>query len=151
MDHSQITKFLFIGRTPTIQEQEFLRRTGVELIINMRFEKRPHPHSLIPTQWFPTVDSPLIWIPIRVLKRGVNAAMEVIDCGGKVYVHCHGGIHRAVAMGSCILIAKGYSPESAMALIKMKRKEADPYIWYIRRQIIRFSKVYVVKSKIISH
>jgi len=142
MNFSKITASLFIGTTPSLKDQEFLKAQGVTLIINMRFERRPHRASSIKTIWLPTIDSPLIWIPVRVLKRGVDAALAIINTEGKVYVHCHGGVHRAVAMGCCILIALGYSPLAAIALIKKQRQRADPDIWYIHRQIIKFAEQY---------
>ena len=140
MDASQITEFLIVGKTPSLKDQGTLKEMGVRLILNMRFEARPHRDSSIQTFWLPTFDSPLVWIPVRTLKKGVDAALGAIQEGAKVYVHCHGGIHRAVAMACCILIAKGYSPESAMTLVKTRRPAADPHIWYIRRQIYRFAK-----------
>jgi protein-tyrosine phosphatase len=141
MDASEITEYLYIGKTPSTKDQAQLLKMGVTLIINMRFEARPRRDSLIQSLWLPTFDSPLIWIPIRVLKRGVDSAYGIIQSGGKVYVHCHGGIHRAVAMGCCILISKGYSPDDAMTLLKTRRPQADPDIWYIRRQIYRFAQI----------
>jgi protein-tyrosine phosphatase len=142
MDFSQITDYLLLGTTPTRNDQEELIDMGVTLIINMQFEKRLQTYSLIPTLWLPTFDSPLIRIPAKVLKKGANAALKVITAGGKVYVHCHGGVHRAVAMGCCILIANGYSVESAMTLVKHRRQKADPEVWYIQRQISLFEKKY---------
>lgn len=142
MDANQITDFLIVGRTPSIVNQGILLDIGVTLVINMRFEKRPHRDSPIRTLWLPTIDSPLIWIPVGTLIRGVDAALRAIQKGGKVYVHCHGGVHRAVAMACCILIARGYSPVDAMNLVKTRRPVADPHIWYIRRQIYRFAENY---------
>jgi protein-tyrosine phosphatase len=71
---------------------------------------------------------------------GAKAALETIQSGGKVYVHCAGGRHRGVAMGSCILIAQGYAAEDAMQLISKRRSYADPQIYYIRARILRFAQ-----------
>ena len=143
MDFSIITETLYVGTTPTLVDQAHLLDLGVELIINMRFEARPRRDSLIPTLWLPTFDSPLIWIPIKVLKNGVEAALETLHAGGKVYVHCRGGKHRAVAMACCILISQGYNIDDAMSLLKTQRSVADPHIWYIRRQIIRYAETWI--------
>jgi hypothetical protein len=118
---------------------------GVKLVINMRWERRPYRDTHekpIPALWLPTFDSPIVLIPVHVLTRGVRAAMPVIEGGGVVYVHCQQGRHRGVAMGSAVLIAKGYAPEEAMRLIKERRSVADPGIWYIRRQIFRFADLW---------
>ena len=90
--------------------------------------------------WLHTFDSPLIPIPVRALIRGVQAALEVIGEGGKVYTHCARGRHRSVAMGAAILIAQGLSPEAAMSLIKERRAVADPYMFYIQRRIMMFAR-----------
>jgi hypothetical protein len=145
MDFSQITDNLFVGTTPRSEAYNTLRSLGVKLVINMRFERRPFPdHHNPPIRalWLPTFDSPLIPIPMRMLERGVRAALETIEGGGKVYVHCAKGAHRGVAMGSAILIALGYAPEQAMQLIMERRKAADPHIWYIRRRILRFAELW---------
>jgi hypothetical protein len=142
MDFSFITDQLFIGETPSPLEYDFLRDLGVRLVINMRIEKRPYFDLGTPPLdflWLPTVDTPGLVIPIRFLIRGVQAALETIRTGGKVYAHCHKGRHRGVAMGASILIALGYDPFEAMELIKQQRPIADPDIFYIRRRILRFA------------
>jgi protein-tyrosine phosphatase len=90
--------------------------------------------------WLRTFDSPFFPIPISKLMTGAKAALETIQFGGKVYVHCAGGRHRGVAMGSCILIAQGYTAEEAMQLISKRRSFADPQIYYIRARIILFAQ-----------
>jgi hypothetical protein len=139
---SQITENLWIGTTPYLHDYELLQLRGVRLVINMRFGRGPLPVFTDPPVnylWLRTFDNPLIPIPIRALIRGVHAALEVINDGGIVYVHCMYGRHRSVAMGSAILIAQGFSPEAAMSLIKKQRKMADPEIFYIRKRIMLFA------------
>ena len=143
MDFSQITDDLFIGMTPSVRDYNTLRALGVKQVINMRIEHRPRKDRHDPPLaflWLPTFDSPLIPIPIKSLQRGAAAALETIRNGGKVYVHCAGGVHRGVAMGACILIAQGHEPEAAMDLIKSRRWLADPRAFYVRSRILRFAK-----------
>jgi protein tyrosine phosphatase (PTP) superfamily phosphohydrolase (DUF442 family) len=142
MNFSKITDSLFIGDTPRRDEYDTLRDLGVRLIINMRFEKYPTRDIHQPPLnflWLPTIDSPVLVIPVRFLVRGVRAALATIREGGKVYTHCAKGRHRGVAMGAAILIALGYDPAEAMQLIKLQRPSADPDIFYIRRRILRFA------------
>jgi len=145
LDLSPITEDLLIGTTPTPQDYYHLRNLGVRLVINMRLEHPPRP-DLHPAPlrflWLPTVDSPLLLIPIRLLRRGAQAALETIRQGGKVYAHCAGGRHRGVAMGAAILVAQGCPPEAAIALIKSQRPAADPGIFYIRSRILRFRRTW---------
>jgi protein-tyrosine phosphatase len=141
-EFSSVTDDLFIGITPLAGDYNGLRELGVQLIINMRLMHGPFPdtyHTPIRLLWLRTMDSPLFPIPIPKLMTGARAALETIRLGGKVYVHCAGGRHRGVAMGSCILIAQGYDPEAAMQLIKARRPVADPYIYYIRARILKFA------------
>lgn len=143
MNFSEITDSLLIGTMPHRRDYDLLRNLGVRLVINTRFSLATHPaqnDSGMHYLWLRTIDSPLFPIPIRALIRGVHAALETINDGGKVYVHCAYGRHRSVAMGSAILIAQGFSPDAAMLLIKEKRAVADPDIFYIRRRILLFAR-----------
>ena len=148
MNFSHITDDLLIGTTPSAEDYNQLRDLGVRLVINMRVEFRPrkdmHPTPL-KLLWLPTFDSPLVPIPVHALKRGAEAALETIRNGGRVYAHCAGGVHRAVTMGACILIAQGYEPQSAMELVKEKRAVADPFAFYIRPRILKFANQWNTK------
>jgi protein-tyrosine phosphatase len=140
---SNITDDLYIGTTPLATDYDGLRELGIRLIINMRLMHGPFPdkhHEPIKLLWLRTFDSPFFPIPISRLMTGAKAALQTIQAGGRVYVHCAGGRHRGVAMGSCILIAQGYTPEEAMQLISKRRSFADPQIYYIRARIILFAQ-----------
>jgi hypothetical protein len=142
MDFSSITDDLFIGTTPFVQNYDHLRELGVRLVINMRLTHYPQADVYVQPLSFlslRTIDSPFFPIPIHKLQRGARAALEVIHHGGKIYAHCAGGRHRGVAMGACILVAQGLDPLEAMQLIKERRSFADPHIYYIRSQILRFA------------
>ncbi len=145
MDFSKITEDLFIGMTPSRADYELLRALGVRLVINMRFTRPPFPDLHKPPLdflWLPSVDSMFIPIPVSALTRGARMALQTIESGGKVYAHCAGGRHRGVAMGASILIAQGYEAQAAMELIKAQRAFADPDIFYIRRQILKFERAW---------
>jgi protein-tyrosine phosphatase len=143
MECSRITETLYLGTTPKPEDYDYLRNLGITLVINMRVEQRPFPdphNPELPSLWFRTFDSPIIPIPMRLLEKGVHAALEEIEKGDKVFVHCYGGRHRSVALAACILIAEGKTPEQAMTLIKEQHQKADPDIWYIRNRIMKFAK-----------
>ena len=145
MDFSRITEDLYIGDTPSRKDYKQLHDLGVCLVINMRLERPPAPDMLKPPikfVWLPTIDSPGLVIPICFLRYGARAALNCITKGGKVYAHCQRGRHRGVAMGAAILIAQGVDAEQAMRLIKERRPDADPDIFYIRSRILRFEKSY---------
>jgi protein tyrosine phosphatase (PTP) superfamily phosphohydrolase (DUF442 family) len=142
VDFSRITDDLFIGTMPSFTHYDELRLLGVKLIINMRFSKRPHfdgSDAPIRLLWLPTIDSPFFPMPIDKLIQGARAALNAIQQGGKVYVHCAYGRHRSVVMGSCILIAQGMSPVEAMQVIKQHRAVADPDAFYMKSRILKFA------------
>jgi protein tyrosine phosphatase (PTP) superfamily phosphohydrolase (DUF442 family) len=143
MNFSRITDSLYTGTPPKTKDYDLLRELGVQLVINMRFGFRPahDPHSPpMKVLWLPVIDSPLAPIPIRILQIGVKKALKTIESGGVVYTHCTRGVHRGPAMGACILIAQGMSPEEAMRLIEQQRPIADPHAWYIQRRILKFAR-----------
>ena len=150
MDFSQITNDLFIGTHPDAADYDRLRDLGVRLVINMRFARGPYPDphpEAIQLLWLRSIDSPFIAISLQKLVEGTHRALETIRNGGKVYTHCVKGRHRSVAMGAAILIAQGYTPESAMQLIKQQRPISDPDMFYIRSRIFQFARRWQTLNK----
>jgi dual specificity MAP kinase phosphatase len=143
MNFSSITDDLFIGTTPSTKDYNRLRDLGVKLVINMRFwlgprlDLNPAP---IQTLWLRSLDNPFFPISIYKLTRGAQAALNVIQAGGKVYTHCAYGRHRGVAMGTCVLIAQGMNPQAAMELVAERRSVADPFAYYIAPRILKFAE-----------
>jgi protein-tyrosine phosphatase len=143
MDYSRITDKLFVGTTPKTEDFSVLRELEVQLVINMRIGLPPKRdrHSVpIRSLWLPAIDSPLFPIPLSFLEAGAEEALKVMENGGAVYTHCAKGRHRGPAMGACILVAQGLTPDEAMRLIKTRRPAADPQAWYIRRRIEKFAR-----------
>jgi len=137
-DLSQITKYLFVSSLPKDEHAKHILSLGIRLVISMPVYRPPTVYRQAPFQFIhcPSVDSPITPIPQFILKRGVHRALPVIDeQEDAVLVHCKEGIHRSVAMACCILVAKGYTAEEAMKLVKEKRDKADPYAGYSRKRI----------------
>ena len=143
MDISQITDYLYVGGLPRAEDAQILNDLDVRLVISMVGNIRPdrelsqQPFRLL---WLRTYDSIFTPIPIELLMEGVQAALPVIEEGGRVLAHCAAGRHRGVAMGAAILIAKGYSAQEASRLLRAQRKVADPNIWYIQARIRQFER-----------
>jgi protein-tyrosine phosphatase len=139
-DISQITDFLYISAWPEGEHADEIQALNIRLILSMHWRKPPPRLSQPPLQvlWLPTIDTPITPMPIRTLRRGVESALPVIEGGAGVLAHCKAGVHRSVAMASCVLIGLGNPADEAMRLISSKRKAADPYAWHIQRQIRRF-------------
>jgi len=141
MDLSPITPSLFVGAQPAPQAATELAALGVKLIISMRAESRPPEVFTQPpftALWLKTHDIIFLPIPIPTLMTGVQAALPVIQNGGRVLAHCAHGVHRGPALGAAILIGLGATAEDAMRLIREKRPAADPRAWHIQRQIRKF-------------
>lgn len=139
-DVSQITDYLYLSAWPRRQDVDFLHESNIRLILSMHWIKPSNTLSQPPVRllWLPTIDQPFAPIPMRLLQRGVENALPVIDEGFRVLVHCRAGMHRSVAMACCVLIGTGYSADEAMQLVKEHREAADPDIWYIRNRIRKF-------------
>jgi protein tyrosine phosphatase (PTP) superfamily phosphohydrolase (DUF442 family) len=144
MNFSRITDHLLVGTTPAAADFERLREMGVRLVINMRLLRGGRPKGALEYLRLRTFDNPLLPIPTAALVRGAREALRVIRQGGSVYTHCSRGRHRSVAMAAAILIAQGRSPESAMALIKKQRPDADPGAAHIRSRILKFEEAWKV-------
>ncbi len=144
MSVTAITDSLAIAAWPSAENIAALRALDVRLVISMTNRVPPPELNAPPFRLLhlPTNDSPWRPIPMDKLCAGVAAALPVIADGQSVAVHCSRGRHRSVAMACAILIGQGYSAQAAMLIVKTRRAEADPYIWYIRRRIAGFEKLW---------
>jgi len=139
-DISQITGYLYISAWPRGDHAEEIRARNIRLVLSMHWIRPSRSIGQTPVKllWLPTIDKPFAPIPMRVLQRGVEAALPVIRDGYAVLAHCRAGQHRSVAMACCVLIGMGYSAEAAMQLVKERRLVADPYMGYIQKRILKF-------------
>lgn len=150
MDISKITDQLYIAAHPQVEDANAILDLDVRLILNMIFippaevYKNPPFHMIT----LRTFDSIFLPIPIRMLVKGVEASLPVIQTGGSVLVYCRQGRHRSVAMAAAVLIGQGFTAEEAMQLIKSKRGKADPYAWHIKRRITKFEEVWRRSNKL---
>lgn len=141
-DVSRITDYLFLSSLPKHEDAEHIWELGVRLVVSLPLYWPPLVYTRPPFAFVhcPTIDSPLTPIPIFMLRRGVRAALPVIEHGGGVLIHCKAGVHRSVAMVTCILIAHGYTADEAMTLVVEQRPVADPYAAYIQSRIRKFEQ-----------
>jgi hypothetical protein len=141
-DISPITDAIFLSSLPKHEHADHIWKLGVRLVISMPLYRPPKVYCRPPFTFVhcPTVDSPLVPIPLFMLRRGVEAALPVIERGDNVLIHCKAGVHRSVAMTTCILIARGYTAEAAMKFVKERRPVADPYAPHIRARILAFER-----------
>jgi protein-tyrosine phosphatase len=141
-DISKITDYLYISAWPEEHHTDELIAYNIRLILSMHWWKPSKELNRPPLRvmWLPTIDTPITPMPIGTLRKGVEAALPTIKDGHAVLTHCRAGVHRSVAMASCVLIGMGYSADDAMKLISEKRSVADPYVGYIKKRIYKFEK-----------
>jgi protein-tyrosine phosphatase len=137
-----ITDYLYISAWPSSRHVDGIIALGVRLILSMHWWRPTKSLERPPLRllWLPTVDKPFFPIPMRTLKKGVCAALPIIEDGHSILAHCKEGIHRSVAQAACVLIGMGYTADEAMQLIKEKRAVADPYAGYIEKRIRKFER-----------
>jgi protein-tyrosine phosphatase len=87
----------------------------------MRIERDDAAYGLALTRYLhlPTIDDTAI--SAEHLERGIAFIREVIQEGGKVYIHCGAGVGRAPTMAAAYLISAGHSLEESLALIRKVR------------------------------
>lgn len=105
-----------------------LRKMGVHAVIDCRDEGADDEHALrrhgITYLRLPTPDAHQL--QQEDLDAGVAWAIQRFEQGNTVYVHCTHGVGRAPLLGSCILVASGYSALEAIGLVKTRRWQASP-------------------------
>jgi protein tyrosine phosphatase (PTP) superfamily phosphohydrolase (DUF442 family) len=139
-DISRITDYLYVSAWPEGEHADEILALNIRLILSMHWQRpsKSLNHPPLRVLWLPTVDTPITPLPIGTLRRGVEAALPVIGEGAGVLAHCKAGVHRSVAMASCVLIGMGYTADSAMHLVKEQREVADPFAGYIQSRIRKF-------------
>jgi hypothetical protein len=149
MDVSAITEQLYIAARPRSRHVARIQELRIDLVLSMiwfrptRALMRP-PFRIVR---LPTVDSPFAPMPMWMLRRGVTAALAVLDSGGRVLVYCRAGRHRSVAMASCILVAQGMTADGAMALVIEHRPIADPHARHIESRIRAFEREWLERQR----
>jgi protein tyrosine phosphatase (PTP) superfamily phosphohydrolase (DUF442 family) len=141
-DVSVITDQLFIASRPHARHVEHVRGLGVDLVLSMIGVRPPRALAQPPFRLvrLPVFDNPFLPIPLPILQLGVDAAVPVLEAGGRVLVYCRAGRHRSVAMAACILIARGMTADEAMNTIVVHRPVADPHARHIERRIRAFEQ-----------
>jgi len=143
---SQITPQLFIAPRPHSHHVEHIRGLNVQLVLSMIGVTPPRALAEPPFRLIrlPVYDNILLPIPLAVLQRGVDAALPVMETGGRVMVYCRAGRHRSVAMAACILVARGMTAETAMDTIVEMRPYADPHARHIESRIRAFERMWLL-------
>jgi protein tyrosine phosphatase (PTP) superfamily phosphohydrolase (DUF442 family) len=124
--HCSITPELAVGGQISAAGWRWLARRGFTAVVNMRTEYDDAAHGIAPKSyvWLPTVDDHAP--TLEQLQTGVDFIRQVLQEGGKVYVHCASGVGRAPTMAAAYLISTGLSMDEALALISQVRPFVKP-------------------------
>ena len=121
----------------------YLSRLGVSLVINLH--DRAHDPAILAHQGITEVHLPVpdFTPPTPAqLDAGVTAIGDALATGGRVAVHCHGGLGRTGTLLACYLVQQGMTPAEAIARIRAVRpgsvetreQEAAVHAYARRRQ-----------------
>ena len=121
LQYSQVTPQLYVGPQFRKPGKDMLEANGIRACVNMRIEKDDAQYGLALERYLhlPTIDDQAP--SFEHLDQGVSFIRETIQSGGKVYIHCAGGVGRAPSMAAAYLIAEGRSLEEALASIRKVR------------------------------
>ncbi len=119
--YSRITKQLYVGAQFRRIGKRRLRKLGVTGVVNLRVEYDDAAHDLTLEHYchLPTIDDDAP--TLDHLREGVAFIRQVIADGGKVYIHCAGGIGRAPTMAIAYFVHHDFSVDEAIHLIKQVR------------------------------
>jgi hypothetical protein len=119
--HSRITPEIYVGPQYRRAGKRKLLRMGINGSVNMRIEFDDAAHGLALEHYchLSTVDDHAP--TLDDLHRGVAFIHKVTTGGGKVYIHCGGGIGRAPTMAAAYFTSQGLKLDEAVGLIKKSR------------------------------
>lgn len=119
--YSRVTDQLYVGPQYRVPGKRMLESQGFTGVVNMRIERDDAAEGLALARYLhlPTVDDAAP--SIEHLDQGVEFIRQVIESGGKVYIHCGAGVGRAPSMAAAYLMANGSTLEDALAQIRKAR------------------------------
>lgn len=130
---SKVTPYLFVGPQFRKNGKRHLEANGINACVNMRIEKDDVAYGLALDKYLhlPTIDDEAP--SIEQLTLGVDFIRQIINSGGKVYIHCGAGVGRAPSMAAAYLMAEGASLSQAIKIIQ----KARPFITITPPQMTR--------------
>lgn len=119
--YSEITPNLYIGPQYNQKGKQHLLNHGIEYDVNLRieFDDAEHDLALPHYCYLPTIDDDAV--SLEHLYQGIAFIQQAHKDGGKVYIHCAGGVGRAPTMGAAYLMSTGLSLDQALTLIRKFR------------------------------
>ncbi len=134
--YSRITPQVYVGGQHGRRGKRKLEAAGITADLNLRTEFDDAAHGLALEQYchLPTTDDDAP--SMEHLYRGVAFIRRIVSAGGKVYIHCAGGVGRAPTMAAAYFVTQGMTVEEALALIRRTR----PFIFITPPQRARLEE-----------
>ncbi len=141
LKYSRITPQIFVGPQYRRAGKRHLEEAGITAGLNLRTEFDDAAHGLALARYchLPTVDDDAP--SLEHLQQGVAFIQQVIAGGGKVYIHCAGGVGRAPTMAAAYFLSQGMNLNEALSLLRRTR----PFIRLTPPQMARlreFERLY---------
>ncbi len=143
MQYSQITPEIFVGPQYGPAGKRKLEAMGINAGINLRieFDDAAHDLALADYCYLPTIDDNAP--TLEHLHQGVAFIQRIVGGGGKVYIHCAGGVGRAPTMAAAYFISEGQSLAESLTLIR----KARPFIKIMPPQMAQLKKFEAICHK----
>jgi hypothetical protein len=134
--YSAVTPAVYVGPQYGRRGKRVLETWGITGVVNLRIEFDDAAHGLALAEYchLPTIDDAAI--SLDHLRQGVTFIERVVQAGGKVYIHCAGGVGRAPTMAAAYFISQGKTLDEALALIRAAR----PFINIMPPQMARLKE-----------
>jgi len=141
--NSRITPEIYVGPQYGKLGKRKLEAWGISGDVNMRleFDDAVHGLALADYCYLPTIDDHAP--TLEHLQEGAAFIERIVRGGGKVYIHCKGGIGRAPTMAAAYFISQGYDLEGAIRLIKQTR----PFINIMPPQLVQLQRFEAEQNK----
>lgn len=131
LKYSQITSQLLVGPQYRSAGKRKLEAAGIHYAVNMRIEYDDAAYNLALDNYcyLPTVDdNPPSF---EHFEQGSAFIEEAIADGGRVYIHCAGGIGRAPSMAAAYFVSQGIALDRAIEMIRAVR----PFVRFMPAQL----------------
>lgn len=121
LPYSRITPQLYVGPQFGHIGKQWIEQEGITACVNLRseFDDAAHNLKLDKYCYLPTIDDDAP--SLEAIEQGVKFIQQVLNSGGKVYIHCRGGVGRAPTMCAAYLISQGMKMDEALGLIRKTR------------------------------
>jgi predicted protein tyrosine phosphatase len=142
--HSRVTPQLYVGPQYNARGLALLQTHGITHGVNLRIEFDDEANQLALPQYcyLPTVDDDAP--TLEHLQQGIDFIHQAINDGGKVYIHCAGGVGRAPTMAAAYLMSTGLSLDESLEKIRQVR----PYIYIMPVQMEQLRKLEAQKGRV---